>query len=280
MKIISSELQNHLDGEVTTLATCWKLSIANGSVMGFTEHDSDIIFETVTYLASSGFTPTVVENSSDLSVDNLNLEGLLDSATIKEADIMAGIYDFAEIEIFQVNYKDLSQGSLKLRRGWLGEVSMGKNQFVAEVRGLTQKLSKTIGDLFSPSCRADLGDARCQVNLTPFTKTGNITSVTGNSVFQDTVRTEAAGFFDFGKITFTSGNNNGLSMEVKEYTTGSITLVLPMPYDVQVDDAYTIEAGCDKTFETCKNRFDNVINFRGEPHVPGTDQILKTSGTR
>ncbi len=281
MKTISNELKMHLAGEVVTLATCWKLALTNGTVMGFTDHDRDINFESILYKAATGFTPTAIRNSADLAVDNLDIEGMLDSSAITDEDINAGLYDFAEIEIFQVNYTDLTQGSLKLRRGWIGEVTLGRGQFIAEVRGLTQRLSKTIGDLFSPSCRANLGDIKCGVDLAPFTKTGTITSVTDNRVFADSGRTEVAGFFDFGKITFTSGNNNGLSMEVKVFSAGGdMELMLPMAYDVQIGDNYSIIAGCDKTFDTCKNRFNNVINFRGEPHVPGTDEIFKTAGTR
>ncbi len=280
MKTISPELETHITAETTTLATCWKLTRRDAVVMGFTDHDQDITYASVTYQASSGFTPSAVANSATLSVDNLDIEGVLDSTTITEADILAGIYDFAEVEVFKLNYADTTQGALLLRRGWLGEVSMNQHQFVAEIRGLTQRLSQSIGELYAPACRAGLGDGRCKVNLAPFTVTGTLTSVTSNQVFSDDTRMEAAGFFTFGKITFTSGNNNGLSMEVKEFAQGEIILVLPMPYAVQTGDAYTMIAGCDKSFETCKNRFTNAINFRGEPHVPGTDRILETAGTR
>ncbi|NDF11892.1 MAG: DUF2163 domain-containing protein [Proteobacteria bacterium] len=203
-----------------------------------------------------------------------------EGAQVKEADLMAGLYDFAEIEIFKVNYTDLSQGTLKLRRGWIGEVSVNKGQFVAEVRGLMQALSQTIGELYSPSCRASLGDSRCKIAMEPYTRTGSITSVTDNTRFADSTRVEAAGYFTFGKITFTSGANNGLSMEVKEYVPGKITLALPMPFAVVVGDTYSMTAGCDKTIETCIVRFANAVNFRGEPHVPGTDRMLQTAGTR
>lgn len=280
MKSISANLENHLAGEVTTLATCWKITRSDTTIMGFTDHDRDLIIDSVSYLAATGFTPTAIASSDNLAVDNLDVEGMLDSTAIKEEDIMAGLYDFAEIEIFQVNYGNIGHGKLMLRRGWLGEVSIGKNSFVAEVRGLTQRLSRTIGELYSPSCRANFGDSRCGVNLTSFTVTGSITSVTNNQVFADTTRAEASGYFNFGKITFTSGNNNGLSMEVKEYTIGKITLVLPMPYTVQVGNSYSLIAGCDKTFATCRDDFNNVVNFRGEPHVPGTDKMLETSSTR
>ena len=280
MKTISTELDTHLKADVTTLATCWKLTLRNSTVMGFCNHDKDITFESVTYISSTGFTSKDLENGSDLAIDNMNIEGILDSTSITEKDIMAGLYDFAEVEIFKVNYEDLTQGKISVRKGWLGEVSVGKNSFVAEISGLTQRLTRTIGELYSPSCRANLGDSRCTLDLASYTVTGSVTGVTSNSIFDDSTRAEDNGYFNFGKITFTSGLNNGLSFEVKEFSDNSIILALPTSYDVAVSDTYTMIAGCDKVFETCKTQFNNVVNFRGEPHVPGTDKILETSGTR
>jgi uncharacterized phage protein (TIGR02218 family) len=285
MKTISTELEAHISGEVTSLATCWKLTRKDNVVFGFTSHDRDIIFETITYKASSGFTPSAIETSGTLTVDNLDVEGMLSADIITEKDILSGRYDFAAIEIFQVNYSNLAQGKLHLKSGILGEVSVHKKQFVAEIRGLTQQLSQTIGELYSPSCRATLGDSRCKVNLAAHTATGSITSKISDQQFTDSGRSEASGLFTSGVITFTSGANNGISMEVKEYlhsssTGGQLILVLPMPYTVSIGDNYSITKGCDKTLGTCKQRFDNIANFRGEPHVPGLDRILETAGTR
>ncbi|MFW0776986.1 MAG: DUF2163 domain-containing protein [Rickettsiales bacterium] len=285
MKQISTSLEAHISGEVTTLATCWKLKRRDNVIMGFTNHDKDILFDGVVYRADTGFTPTVVENTSAASVDNLDIEGMISASSITEADILAGLYDFAEIEIFLLNYNDTSQGALKLRRGWLGEVSLHKQQFVAEVRGLTQRLSQTIGELYSPSCRATLGDHRCKVVLSGHTVTGSVTSVGSTQEFFDTARTEESGLFTFGLITFTSGANNGLSMEIKEYyynvsSGGRIILALPVPYSIDSGDTYSLSKGCDKTITTCFERFDNVVNFRGEPNVPGIDRMLETAGTR
>ena len=285
MKQISPALAGHLSGEVTTLASCWKLTRRDSTVFGFTDHDQDITFESVNFKAATGFTPSAIENNASLTVDNLDIEGLLSDTAITEADILAGKYDFAEIEIFQVNYNDLTQGALKLRRGWLGEVALQKHQFVAEVRGLTQRLSQTIGEYFSPSCRATLGDDRCKVNLAAHTVTGSVTSAASNQEFTDSARTEASAIFSFGLLTFTSGANDGFSIEVKEYiyssvTGGKLILALPMPYTVSVGDTYSLSKGCDKTPETCLTRFSNIVNFRGEPFVPGLDRMLETAGTR
>jgi hypothetical protein len=84
-----------------------------------------------------------------------------------------------------------------------------------------------------------------------------------------------SGYFDYGVMTMTSGANDGLSMEVKSYTVGQIVLQLPFPYAVAVGDSYSLTAGCDRSFTTCKDRFSNVLNFRGEPYVPGLDKVIQ-----
>ena len=280
MREISTDLQTHLNGEVTTLATIWKMTRRDGVVMGFTDHDRDLTVGEVTYSAATGFTPSAVASSASLQVDNLDMEGMLHADAISESDIMAGLYDFAEIEIKQVNYAAPEDGQIFLRRGWLGEVRLEQGRFIAEVRGLTQKLTQTIGARYSAACRANLGDARCGVTMTGYTVTGAIDGITSRSVFDDAARTEEESYFAGGVITFTSGENTGLSMEVKAFSEGEIILSLPMPFPIATGDAYSLKAGCDKRFETCVSRFDNAASFRGEPHVPGLDKMLETASTR
>ena len=280
MKNISLELKNHLSGELTMLATCWKITRRDSVVMGFTSHDKSLSFDGVDYVANSGFTPSDIKNSDSLEGDLFNLEGFLDSSFITESDLLAGKYDFAEIEIFQVNYADLTQGKIIHRTGWFGEISFDNGRFNAEISGLTSKLAKTIGDLYSPTCRAVLGDSRCSVSMAGYVVTGSVTGLTDNRVFADSSRVEDNGYFNYGKITFTSGNNDGLSMEVKAYADGEIELVLPMSYAILIGDTYSLEVGCDKIISTCVAKFNNAVNFRGEPFVPGMDEILKTSSTK
>ena len=280
MKNITSEFTAHLAQENLTLAQCWKLVRRDGVVLGFTEHDVDIALGGVVYKAASGLKPSAVESQASLAVDNLDVEGILDASAITEADILAGRYDFAQVETFLVNYEDLSQGTLKLRRGWLGEVQLNKQHFIAEVRGLTQKLAQHIGELYSPICRAQLGDERCGVNLPTHQVTGTVSSVMSSQRFTDINRIEAVGYFDLGRVTFTGGANNGLSREVKFFAKGGeFEVVLAFPYAVQQGDAYELVRGCDKTISTCINRYHNALNFRGEPHVPGIDRLLETAAT-
>jgi hypothetical protein len=346
MKTVSQDLKDHLAGEVTTLATCWKVTRTDGVVMGFTDHDKDIVYDSLTYKASSGFSPSAVQSKADLSVSNLDLIALLDDEDITKADIEAGVYDYAEIHIFMINYENQSQGILKLRRGWLGEVTMKDLSFQAEMRGLTQALRQRIGRVYTPTCDADLGDSRCQLQMNPSewqaeteytamtphddasgdivkpsvysglwfkcvsagtsgteeptwpetiggqvadgTVTweaiqarvveGEVTSLDSNRTFYDSGRTEADDYFSYGKIVWTSGNNNGYQMEIKGYTlsNGQIVLFLAMPKPIQVGDTFEAYAGCDGLKNTCKNKFDNYYNYQGFPDVPGTDEMLRT----
>lgn len=276
MKTISAGLATHLASRSTTLATCWKVTRTDSTVFGFTDHDVDLTVSSVLYVASSGYTRSAIQTNSALAVDNLDLEGVLDSASITEADLRAGLWDYAQVEIFLVNYEDLTQGTLKLRKGRLGECQAGRQRFNAELRGLIQNLQQDVGRIYGPACDADLGDTRCKVNLTPFTVTSTLTGVTNNRQFSDSTRAEATGYFDHGKLTFLTGANAGLAMEVKTYSSvgGAFELHLPMPFDVTVGDQYTVYAGCNKLLSTCIAKFNNVLNFQGFPYVPGTDQMV------
>lgn len=39
-------------------------------------------------------------------------------------------------------------------------------------------------------------------------------------------------------------------------------------------------AGCDKIFAMRKETYNNAVNFRGEPHIPGTDALFNTASMR
>ena len=274
MKTIAANLQTHLDGGVTTLCTCWKITLRDGSTeLGFTDSDVDLTIDGLVYESTSAYSASDIDNKEALSVDNVELLGLLDSNGITETDLLGGVYDNAEVEIFLVNYKSLADGVIPLRRGWIGEVSRHNGTFTAELRGLTSALQQRTGEVTTPTCRADLGDSRCGVTLATYTDTGSVTGVTDRATFTDSASTEADDYYNGGLLTWTSGDNNGLEMEIKDYGSGVFTLVEPMRKDISTSDTYSVYRGCDKTATTCKDTFSNLANFRGEPHLPGNDAI-------
>lgn len=274
MKALSANLKTHMAGALTTLATLWKITRTDATVFGFTDHDADITYDGVTYAAASGFSASAIRTSARLDVDNMEVEGMLSADTITDADLLAGLWDYAAFIIMRVNYADLTMGHEVLRAGTLGNVKTGRQHYTCELRGMMQPLQQSIGRIYTPACDADLGDTRCDVVLATYTVTGTVTAVASQSAFTDSVRAEAADYFNYGLLTFTSGANAGYSMEVKDFGSGAFTLQQAMPEPIAIGDAYSVYAGCDKLLATCVSKFSNVANFRGFPHVPGIDRMV------
>lgn len=282
MKTLSGPTLTHLQGETTTFAAFWKITRRDGTVKGFTSHVRDVVYSGVTYKAASGVFPTNIQSSTGKGVDNLSIFGVVNSPDITEQDLMNGLYDDAQVEVFLHNYADLTQTPIVMVTGYVGEVKLGRKAFEAEVRSLIQRAQQFIGKTCSPLCRAkQLGDAECGVSLGPYTFTGTVQAVTSLSQFHTNsagIVGKPFGYFAYGTLEFTSGPNTGRVVEVRTHNTSSpmlITLAEPLSFTPGIGDSFEIIAGCDRTFSTCKNKFGNVLRFRGEPYIPGTDFVLR-----
>jgi uncharacterized phage protein (TIGR02218 family) len=229
-----------------------------------------------------------VASEAGLAVGNVDLEGVLDDAGLEADALRAGLYDGAEVRIFVVNWQDPSQGTLRLRRGWLGEVTLSsEGQWRTELRGMSQVLAQRLIEPYTPDCRADLGDARCGVEISDpqWTRPGLVTAPLDALSFTaaiDVADDRPDDWFAGGVIRFTSGQNSGRAIEVRgaNLATGDLVLAFPPPFPVGTGDAFEIYPGCDKRLETCIDRFDNVLNFRGDPFVPGADKLTETPNAR
>lgn len=277
MKSISAGLSAHLDGEVTTLASCWKIVRRDGQQFFFTDHDTDIIFEGDTYEAESSYDRTAIQSNGDFAVDNLDVAGILDSEKISETELRAGLFNRADVYIFIVNWKDPSQGALKVRRGWFGEVSLlGNGTFTTEIRGLAQALSHNFIEVYASECRADFCDTRCGLNIATFEIASTVDVVLSRSSFK-----LPAGFvvpsqgLDYGTVQFVDGENAGRVVEIIGYntTTRQVDLFEGVSYDITVGTAIKVAPGCDGSLERCKF-YNNVINRRAEDYVPGNDELM------
>lgn len=279
MRATPIALAAHTALGTTTLATCWRITLQSGAVFGFTDHDRPLTVGGVVYEAGTGFLPSAIQTQSRLAVDNQSMQGFLRSDSIAAADLAAGVWDYAEVLVFAVNWRNVAQGIDIKERGRLGEVSLQRGTFTAEFRGLANAYSQAVSPVYQAACRAQLGDARCGVALGGWTVTGTLASVSADGItLGDPARAEASGYFDGGKITLLDGPSAGLSMEVKTSTPGALVLQLQLPRGVVAGNTYSLHAGCNKTFATCVARFANGINFRGEPHVPGMDQLVRFGG--
>jgi uncharacterized phage protein (TIGR02218 family) len=252
----------------------------DGVTQGFTDHDEDVAVGAVACRAGTGLTGSEATQKLGLSVDSSELSGALNDDSLNEDDLAAGRYDAASVELWLVDWSEPELRVL-LASGSLGEVKRAGGAFTAEVRGISERLNQDSGRLYTATCSADMGDGRCTIDLSSPTFRGNgtVTALLGTSSF---TASGLVGYietwFTAGKLTFTNGANAGTSVEVKSHrSTGAVTLDLwqAMPEPIAPGDTFTVTAGCDKRFATCHDRFNNIVNFRGFPHIPGNDFVVR-----
>lgn len=288
MKAWLPAVKAHYSRGTTTRATCFKVTRRDGVVLAATGHDETLRIDGIDYLSTSAYSPSDVVSRSDMSPDNLEIEGFLASPSITRADVKSGLWDLAKVEIFSINFRDLTEGKDYIREGTLGEVRAGTFRFTAELRGLLQALSRQIVQKTSRTCLNDFCDngrtvgpdePGCRLNLADFTVTGTVDASANPRTFTDAARAEAADTYTGGKVTFTSGANAGRSMEIKQHAGGGVfTLQQAMPDPIAPTDAYEMSEGCFKRRpEDCRDKRHNVINFYGSDFLPG-QRIYKRGG--
>lgn len=278
MRRIDPELQARLDGGATRLCRCWLVRRRDGVELGFTDHDEDVTFDGVVFRAGSGMDASALASATGLSVDNAQAAGALSSASVSEDDIRAGRYDDAEIRHWLVDWERPDLRVL-LFRGHFGEIRRSDGAFEVELRGLAEALNAPVGRTVLRTCDRALGDAKCRfdTSLPGFSGEGVVESGASADFVASGLDGFAAGWFTGGGLTWLSGANAGETGAVKlDRPAGGgrqLGLWQNAGRPVAVGDRFRVVAGCDKRAETCRAKFDNFLNFRGFPHLPGDDWV-------
>jgi len=273
-----TSLQNHLAGGASTVSRAWLVRRRDGVVYGFTDHDGDLAFDGMAFKASSGVTARMLQQTTGLSVDNSEALGALSDASVTEADLLSGRFDGAEVRSWLVNWADVAQ-RVELFRGTFGEITRVAGQFRAELRGQTEALNQPRGRVYHKGCSAILGDAACGFDLgrPEFAAETVIGEAAGAVVRFSGLTSFAAGWFQRGRLVVQSGAAAGLVGVIKADKQDGALRVIELWAGLGVDltsgDVVRLEAGCDKTADTCRIKFDNFLNFRGFPHIPGDDWL-------
>jgi uncharacterized phage protein (TIGR02218 family) len=283
VKNIPAPLLGHKRLSATTLCKLMRVEAKDGSVYGFTDLDIEVTYDdgsgAVTYICSDGFMPSAIANEAGLSVENADLTGIVAqvSTDIDKDTIRSGALDYAFVKIYQVNYEDLSQGHEWIGYGNLGEVTYQDGQYVAEYRSRAQVLKQTnVCALYSLTCRAEYGDARCGATLVWANGTVMAPGTEQNLSFTGDTPAQADGYYVPGIVEWLTGANAGRSMEVSGYTAGGlVTLMLPLYYPIAAGDTYRIRIDCPKTPEACADPLRDrwPLFFRGEPNIPVGDAV-------
>lgn len=281
MRAVPEALAAHLAQGETTTAHCWIVLRTDGSTLGFTDHDMALVVEGTQCAPSFGLDGGEMPARLGAQVETGEVLGILDHEAIAEEDILLGRYDGARVESWLVNWAEPEQ-RLLLRVDTIGEIVREDGVFRAELRSPQEALNVTRGRLYQRLCDAVVGDGRCGVDLDLPAHRGEATVVAAPDAFSVQVSGLTGfeeGWFSFGVGRWTGGKREGLRDPVLThrrtpegdllgFATRAAEWAMP-------GDTLAVTVGCDRRFSTCKARFGNGANFRGFPHVPGNDYVLR-----
>lgn len=264
-----------VDGELTSIALCWRIERADGAGIALTSHDMALVSQGVRFEPAPGMNPAAVTRRLGLEGDSSEVAGALSSDALEEQDLALGRWDGAAVQLTAVDWQQPSNEPITLLGGEIGSVVIEDESFTADLSGAAAKLEKAVCPATSPECRAHFGDKRCRVDLAGRKVRASIVAADGNELLLDRALDER---FLFGRLRYVDGPNCGLSTTVLAVD-GSTVRIRDFPRaDVDAGCQVDLREGCDKRFQTCVSRFDNAVNFRGEPHLPGNDLLTRYPG--
>lgn len=267
-----------LEPEVSSIALCWRLARRDGVVLGFTNHDRDIRMAGVTYRASPGLTPSAVVQTDGLEGDSMSIEGVLSAASITSVDLEVGRWSGSAVDVFACDWVDPDGGFLCLSRGRVGDVArpiVGSNGAFRVELLTDMDLSAALLPLrLSPTCRHQLGDAICGVSLDGLRIDSQVVGGADDRLLIEP-SVENPGRFAMGALRFVRGPLSGIDRVIVSIAGGEIFLDEEVPSEMLAGSWVRLTPGCDKRYSTCTDRFGNAPMFGGEPHVPGTDALLR-----
>lgn len=264
-----------LEQPLVTLAFCWRIARRDGVTIGLTSHDRDLAIGGLTYRAAPGMTPSAVRGGIGLDGEDCDVGGALSSDAISEADLMAGRWDGAALELRLTQWEAPGDLWLLLARGEIGAVARRGGAFTAELLGAAAMLAMPVAPSASPDCRARLGDRQCRVDMRARRRIVTVTGVADSAVAAAGL---AAGLYAFGTLRWLTGHSAGLTQAVVDNDAAGLVLADPPAFAVAAGTLALLTEGCDRQLATCAARFGNGVNFRGEPYLPGMDLLTRYPG--
>ena len=263
------------DGELSSLALCWRLERTDGAGIALTSHDQSVLSDGVVFEPAPGIMPASITRKLGLQPDSGEVAGALSSDALEERDLALGRWDGGTVLLTAVDWSDPGGQPVALLGGEIGRVTVDDDAFTADLSGAAARLEQPVCPATSPECRAHFGDKQCRVDLAGRTIVATV-SVADGAVL--TVNQPLDDGYLFGRVRYMSGDNCGLSSVILSVG-GSTVQVRDVPRaPVEAGCRVELREGCDKRFTTCVSRFDNAVNFRGEPHLPGNDLLTRYPG--
>lgn len=269
------------------IVNCVRVVTASGITFRFAAYKHDLTMSNgAVYKSNQGYAPTqiVIESTATSSV--WDLSGFFDAAGIDRDQVVSNLMDNARVYYFSTDWANPVEDEQKNDLGIMGKAEMADGRYTIQVMDLMDTTTQSVGSTTSPLCPYTVFDANLDGDVIPYSRSrcsgprdnpdgpliddykvsGTVTSVTSQSVWADSGRTEDAGYFSRGSVLWKTGDNAGLpSRPIKNHEAGGVfTHYEATHYPIQVGDTYDMIPGCDQRKSgDCKNKYNNVINNGG-----------------
>ena len=260
------------DRELDTVATFWRIYRRDGAALAFTSHDRDLSFGGIRHLAAPGMIPAAIRLTSELSNDSAEVQGALHHDSIRAADLAAGLYDEAAIEIGAVDWNSLDHHTLYT--GQIGRIEDDNTQFAAELRSTKSLLEQDLVPRTSPTCRAEFCGRGCGLSAARFTAVHIVAAIDLEGNRARFTGLDGEPYLD-GRMRLMAGPQTGVAFGIVDAQGDWLVLDRPLVAGTSIATRAELRLGCDHTIATCSGRFGNAINFRGEPFLPGNDLLAR-----
>lgn len=243
--------------ESINLSVVILIKLKTGLEIGFTDYDQNIIHAGT--VCKPGIIVNKINNSSFQSQSNNEVIITLkkyDKVNLIDSECMVYLINRDNPSIFSLIFS----GTVMLIKENLTEVEI-------TIGSIIYKLNVGVGELFSKTCRAGLGDSRCKIDLQKITLTGSISAVLDKLSFVGTHAKKENDYFSNGVVSFSSGELKGGSFRIISDKNQVISISEDPGGLIKIGDSYQIIPGCQKTVEHCSKKFNNILNFRGEPFI-------------
>lgn len=275
-----------------TWCTVWRITRTDGEVLRFTDHDKTLSHGGEDYSPLLAPVAGLETRESGMKELSQTMGGVLSADAITQEDLLAGRFDNAIVEIGIVDWRAPWIQSVRSSKRWIQSVRLDGQAFDAQTEGLTVFLHAPVagpsGGVWSPSCPYKLGQAivagkGCGKDISADTKTGIVVDTVSDDRQVWTATAGSWGFsyaddyFKDGEATFTSGSNDGFTVPLirSRNSTREFTAFIPTPFPVVAGDTFTVKPGCDGQKATCVSKWNNLVQFGGDPYAPGSSQILE-----
>jgi uncharacterized phage protein (TIGR02218 family) len=267
--------------EVMTLCRLIEVTRQDGFVLRLTDCDRDVVINGVIYRSDIGFTASALLVGLNLNqTQGMTLTvGLSEEGVggMTKRDLRTRRYSAGSVVLYECDYTQAADTQLAMFKGIVGRVTYtDTNEAQIEVLPFSDDTAMFADQVYSQTCRASLGDSRCGFPIESFAVNFVVTAVTSLTTFQvDTFGPTAAGrpdidYFAEGQMKWLTGDNAAWECDVLtgNLSTRTFTSFFPVPAPIKVGDTGRVYPGCNRQLSTCHDKFDNVLNYRGEPFAP------------